>query len=237
MDSVIDDLVRFTNQKLLSLSPDARYIISVSGIPGSGKTTLAGKVAKGLNTISQLDRGLEIAAVVPMDGYHLTRAALDAMSDPVEAHARRGAPFTFDPISLKKLIIKLKEPISSSSAPAIYAPSFDHAKKDPIENDIPILCTQRILIFEGLYLSLATDVWGDISRLFDELWFVEVERSIARNRLIARHVASGIVDSAEAAARRADENDLPNGDYILANKAIPHRVINSVVDEEYAKDK
>ncbi len=31
-----------------------------------------------------------------MDGFHYTRAQLDAMQDPAYAHARRGAPFTFD---------------------------------------------------------------------------------------------------------------------------------------------
>lgn len=71
------------------------------------------------------------------------------MPNPLEAHARRGAPFTFDPAALKKLVQKLKESIEAE-APAIYAPSFDHAKKDPVEDDIAILATQRVLVFEGL---------------------------------------------------------------------------------------
>jgi pantothenate kinase len=86
----------------------------------------------------------------------------------------------------------------------------------------------------GLYLSLTTDIWGEITKLFDELWFVEVDRNVARRRLIARHLASGICDTEEAAAKRADENDLPNGDYIVANMAKPDRVIQNIEDEEYA---
>lgn len=31
-----------------------------------------------------------------MDGYHLRRAQLDSMPNAKEAHARRGAPWTFD---------------------------------------------------------------------------------------------------------------------------------------------
>lgn len=70
------------------------------------------------------------------------------MPNPTEAHARRGAPFTFDPVGLRQLVSKLREPIVAG-APPIYAPSFDHAKKDPVEDDIVILNTQRVLVFEG----------------------------------------------------------------------------------------
>jgi len=34
--------------------------------------------------------------IVPMDGYHYERKALDTFPDPQLAHQRRGAPFTFD---------------------------------------------------------------------------------------------------------------------------------------------
>jgi len=70
------------------------------------------------------------------------------MADPVEAHARRGAPFTFDPVSLKSLIERVKAPLREEEN-IIYAPSFDHAIKDPVEDDIKILSSQRVLIFEG----------------------------------------------------------------------------------------
>lgn len=72
------------------------------------------------------------------------------MADPIEAHARRGAPFTFDPVSLKLLIEQVKAPLGGEEEEnTIYAPSFDHAVKDPVEDDIKILSSQRVLIFEG----------------------------------------------------------------------------------------
>ncbi|CUS14629.1 unnamed protein product [Tuber aestivum] len=231
MEQVIKELVEHTNQKLSTLPSKTRLLISVSGIPGSGKTTLARRVTEGLNAVSKIG---DVAAMIPMDGYHLTRATLSAMPDPIEAHARRGAPFTFDPVSLKLLIQQVKAPLEEEER-LIYAPSFDHAIKDPVEDDIKILSSQRVLIFEGNYLSMGTDVWGDIARLFDELWFVEVDRGIARERLIARHLKAGLADTREAAAKRADENDLPNGDYLVANGLKPHRVIRSVEDQEYAR--
>jgi pantothenate kinase len=36
------------------------------------------------------------AAVVSMDGYHYYKHQLDKFEDPKEAHARRGAAFTFN---------------------------------------------------------------------------------------------------------------------------------------------
>lgn len=87
----------------------------------------------------------------------------------------------------------------------------------------------------GNYLSLKNDIWGTISALFDELWFVSVDREVARKRLIARHLATGLADTPEAAAKRADENDLPNGDFIIANMMAVHRMVRSIPDEDYAR--
>ncbi|KAG0127121.1 P-loop containing nucleoside triphosphate hydrolase protein [Tuber indicum] len=235
MEQAIKELVEHTSQTLSTLPPKTRFLISVSGIPGSGKTTIAKMVAERLNAVSKIG---DVAAMIPMDGYHLTRAALSAMPNPIEAHARRGAPFTFDPVSLKRLIEQVKAPLEEEEK-IIYAPSFDHAVKDPVEDDIKILSSQRVLIFEGSgnYLSMGTEVWGDIARFFDELWFVEVERGVARERLIARHLEAGLADTREAAAKRADENDLPNGDYLIKNGLKPHRIIRSVEDQEHARGK
>lgn len=83
-----------------------------------------------------------------MDGYHYTRAQLDAMPDPATAHARRGAEFTFDGEAFYHLVKRLKEPLTRDT-PTIYAPSFDHAIKDPKENDIAVERTHRVVVLEG----------------------------------------------------------------------------------------
>jgi pantothenate kinase len=90
------------------------------------------------------------------------------MPKSLEAHARRGAPFTFDAVALKNLVLKLTVPITAE-APAIYAPSFDHAKRDPAEDDIAILATQRVIIFEGLSFFLSFSFF--LSLLVVGLWF------------------------------------------------------------------
>lgn len=167
-----------------------------------------------------------------MDGYHLTRAQLSAMPDPQTAHARRGAAFTFDAPAFLELVKKLREPICPETG-TIYAPSFDHAVKDPVANDIPIARSSRIVVMEGNYLSLGTGEWKEAAEMMDELWFVDVNEDVARQRLTKRHVASGIAANEEEGRKRADENDLVNGREIIEGRLNVHEVIYSREDTEW----
>ncbi|KAI0134329.1 phosphoribulokinase/uridine kinase [Xylariales sp. AK1849] len=211
-------------------------MIGIAGIPGSGKTTLSRRVTTSLNALhfQQHPGSAPIATFVPMDGYHHTRAVLSAMDDPVTAHARRGAEFTFDGHSYLKLIESLRRPLSSASAQSIYAPSFDHAVKDPKENDIEIKPGHRIVVFEGNYVTLNKEPWSTAAGLMDLKWFVEVDFDVARKRLVKRHVFAGIAKDEEEAGRRADGNDLVNGREIVEGKVdgIDETVI-SREDEEW----
>ena len=167
-----------------------------------------------------------VAAFVPMDGYHLTRAQLDLMDDSAQAHARRGAEFTFDGGKFLQLVEALRAPLQPSTSggpegPAtgvIYAPSFDHAVKDPRENDIAIRPGHRVVVFEGNYVCLDKEPWRSAAALMDERWFVEVDEKIARKRLVDRHVRAGIAADEVEAGKRADENDLVNGKQVIDNK-------------------
>jgi pantothenate kinase len=169
-----------------------------------------------------------------MDGFHLSRAALSAMPDPATAHARRGAPFTFDAPKFLALVQSLRGPILPSVP--IFAPSFDHAIKDPKENDIVVLPTHRIVVMEGNYLALNKDVWRDAALLFDELWFVEVDFEVARKRLRERHVRAGIVKTIEEGDRRATENDLVNGKEIVDYSLQVHELVQSREDGNWVHE-
>jgi pantothenate kinase len=190
---------------------------------GTGKTSLARAVAAGINQKHAQQAGPEsiepVAMAVPMDGFHLTRAQLSAMPDPVRAHARRGAEFTFDGAAFLALVESLRAPVEATSV-AVLAPSFDHAVKDPVADAIAIGSRQRVVLFEGNYVCLDKDPWRTASdaQHMDERWFVDVDFVVARTRLIKRHVAAGIATDTEAAAARADENDLVNGAEIVAGK-------------------
>ena len=164
-----------------------------------------------------------------MDGYHLSRAQLSAMPDPSTAHARRGAAFTFDAASLLQLVKTLRQPLAPETK-TLYAPSFDHAVKDPVHDDIPIHPTARIVILEGNYLSLGKGQWKEAAELMDELWFVHVDFETAKRRLVSRHVKAGIAKDEEEAGRRADENDLVNGKEIIEGRLDVQEMIFSRED-------
>ncbi|KAK0850783.1 hypothetical protein LTR91_012848 [Friedmanniomyces endolithicus] len=243
MDEQVDRLVNKTWAKHQQTPLSKRLLIAVSGIPGSGKTTLAARVTQRLNALwleqnAGLGSGPRMATFLPMDGYHLTRAQLSAMPDPNTAHARRGAAFTFDAPAFLELVKKLRQPLCAETR-TIYAPSFDHSVKDPVADDLPIAATSRVVVFEGNYLSLGTGApeWKEAAGLMDELWFVDVEEDVARRRLIKRHVMSGIAANEEEAAKRADENDLLNGRDIAEGRLEVHEMVFSREDDEWGPEK
>ena len=170
-----------------------------------------------------------IAACVPLDGFHLTREQLSSLPDAASAHACRGAAFTFDASSFLELVKSLRDPLLPEGK-TIFAPSFDHAIKDPVQDDISIPPTAKIVVFEGNYLSLDRGHWKEAAELMDELWFVEVEVRTARQRLITRHIRTGITANEVEAARRADESDLVNGQEIIAGRLEAQEVITSIED-------
>lgn len=136
-------------------------MVGIAGMPGSGKTTLAGRLAGAL----ERKAGRPLSAAVPMDGFHFTRAELDGMPDPALAHARRGAPWTFDAESYVAALARLKTGGLRRQA----CPSFDHGVGDPVPGDIPVLPTHRIVVTEGNYLLLGA-AGGEQGTHFVALW-------------------------------------------------------------------
>lgn len=191
-------------------------------MPGSGKTNLAERVTKRLNERQvalqpNADSG-PIAAYCPMDGYHYTKAELDKFENPAEAHFRRGAEHTFDGRSFLDLVKSLRAPLDTATTQSIFAPSFDHAAGDPVDDDIEVRPSHRIVVFEGNYVCLDMEPWRTAANLMDLRWFVEVDKAVATRRLARRHVNAGIVKTIEDGVKRAETNDLVNGLQICANK-------------------
>lgn len=220
-------------------------MIAIAGLPGSGKTTVASSVVKRLNECHHKEwqskhpnspgtapYDPDIAYYVPLDGYHLTRAQLAAMPDPEEAAYRRGAPFTFDGEKYFDLVQRLRERILPETT-TIYAPSFDHAMKDPVENDIAIPPTARVVIFEGLYVALDEEPWRKAAKLMDELWFVDVAMETAIERLVYRHVVAGLSPDAQHARTRVMASDMQNGQHILDHRLEVHEMIQSIEDDAW----
>ena len=186
--------------RLDRLDPKQSFWLGIAGAPGSGKSTLAEALSKRIPGTS---------VVIPMDGYHFTRAELDEMPDPELAHLRRGAPFTFDSRRFVADLVRARE-----SGVGMF-PSFDHGVGDPVEGDIELnRDVHRLVIVEGNYLLLDEDPWCRLRTLFDESWFLEVDIDLCLSRVKGRMRAAGM--SEDVADHRIARNDRPNAELVVA---------------------
>ncbi|KAJ7536684.1 hypothetical protein O6H91_12G077600 [Diphasiastrum complanatum] len=204
-------------------SPNSKYLIGIAGSPGAGKSTVAKEVASRVNKLwsaRNSTESAEIAIVVPMDGFHLYRWQLDAMEDPAEAHARRGAPWTFDPASLAKSLATLQNEGQA------YFPSFDHGVGDPIEQDIFVSPKHKLVLVEGNYLLLAEGKWKQLATFFNERWFIDIEIEEAMKRVEERHIATG--KTPRIAKSRVDYNDRLNARIVSTSRRFADLVITSI---------
>lgn len=179
-----------------------RRLVAVAGPPGSGKSTLAEALAQALSKA-----GIA-ASVVPMDGFHLDNAILDARG----LLARKGAPETFDVRGLMRLIPALAD------EEEVFYPVFDRARDLAIAGAGCVGPGCDTVILEGNYLLLAAEPWAGLERSWDLSVALSVPEDELERRLIARWRAHG--HDPEAARARAEANDLPNA-RLVARASLP----------------
>ena len=193
-----DDLAAELRQRAAQLTGDTQFWIGLAGGPGSGKSTLAEALRSRLG---------ELLTIIPLDGYHYYRSELDGMEDPEEAHARRGAPFTFNSTKFVDDLIKARDAGEGAF------PSFDHRAGDPVEADIQLPKGPQIVLVEGNYLLLDTEPWRQLrERVFDETWFLDVPVPECNRRVGERHVKTGLTE--EQAQLRVATNDSINAELV-----------------------
>lgn len=177
----------------------ARVLIAIAGPPGSGKSTLAEAVVQALT-----DAG-HAAALVPMDGFHLDNATLQARG----RLARKGAPDTFDAAGFVTLLQMLK------AGGPVAVPVFDRAQDRVIPAAAQVPAATRICVVEGNYLMLDQAPWSAASSLWDYSVFLDVAQPELERRLIRRWRDHGL--DAAAAQDRVEGNDLPNAVHVLTH--------------------
>ncbi|KAL6298167.1 P-loop containing nucleoside triphosphate hydrolase protein [Sparassis latifolia] len=240
MDRIAVELAEYLAQFLQSTDPSARLLVGIAGVPASGKSTLVQHIVDYLNDTLPLGNEpsrtddttrKDVAVSVGLDGWHLTRAQLDALPDPKLAHDRRGAHWTFDAVAYVDFVRVLRQPRSEE---VIYAPTFSHVIKDPTPYAVPVFAHNRIVLIEGLYTFLGITPWRTAAEMLDERWWIDVSEEEAQKRLVARHVESGVAKELEEAMWRSRENDAPNGRFIKENMLKPTKIIHSVEDPRFS---
>ncbi|KAH0838852.1 P-loop containing nucleoside triphosphate hydrolase protein [Lanmaoa asiatica] len=213
----------------------ARLLIAIAGVPASGKTSFAARLVQRINALLKThpspSQSESEAILIGVDGWHLTRAQLDAMDDPKRAHDRRGIHWTFDAPAYVDFVARLRHSFPTDhSDPDIYAPSFDHALKDPTPDAVVIKPSHRIVVIEGLYTMLDIDPWRRAAAQMDERWWVHIDPARAKTRLVKRHVQTGIAKDMDEAVWRAENNDEDNGRFISRNLFAVTYTIQSIDD-------
>ena len=177
-----------------------RKILGIVGPPGCGKSTLAAAL---------LDLLGDDAVAVPMDGYHLANVELARLG----RAGRKGAEDTFDSAGYVSLLRRLKDQQGNE---IVYAPEFRREIEEPIANAIPVFPETQLVITEGNYLLFDHGHWAGVSELLDEIWYVDIDHSVRRERLVKRHMHFG--RSQSAAEDWVANTDEPNAVRIEATK-------------------
>jgi pantothenate kinase len=179
-----------------------RYLVGIAGAPGSGKSTLSAELSRRLNAQGRK------TVVVPMDGFHLDNAILDARG----LRPRKGAPETFDAPGFLRMVRALK------TGDEVFAPIFDRTRDIAIAGAVAVPAAARVVIVEGNYLMFDEAPWSELASLWDASVRVDVPMPELRARLIQRWL--NLNHSSAVATRRAEGNDIPNAQRVI-NHALP----------------
>lgn len=212
-------------QEILEKQPAVaprRYVLGIAGIPGSGKSTLAQELWATLNRTSPGP----VTALVPMDGFHLRNAELDARG----LRSRKGSPITFDATAYIELLRQARD---SSPEKPLRFPVYDRALHEPVLRDMPeqtIAPETRIVITEGNYLLLDREPWRELAGVLDACWFIDTPIEQSKQWIIARHIRGG--RSEADAIAHYQLNDLPNAQFVLEHLRKPDRVLRLVSETQ-----
>lgn len=157
------------------LDSGQRSILGIVAPPGAGKSTLAQALAA-----QYPDR----VQVVPMDGFHLANSELLRLG----RSGRKGAPDTFDAAGYAHLLQRLAQ---QGEREVVYAPDYRREIEEAVAGAIAVLPATRLIVTEGNYLLLDDSPWPRVREQIDEVWYLDVDEALRRERLLQRHMFFG----------------------------------------------
>lgn len=196
----IDELIELIESHRSRGDPARRVMVAIAGPPGVGKSTVA----------EQLNKRVPDSCVVPMDGFHLDNALLKQQG----LMATKGAPNTFDVDGFRVLLQRL----AADDGP-VHIPVFDRDADLSRAAARTVTPDDRVMLIEGNYLLLAEAPWSSLAGVFDLSLALTVPRELLERRLVDRWLEQGM--DPDAARERAMQNDIPNGERVLAGSCQP----------------
>lgn len=186
-----------------SAAGGARIAIGMAGGPGTGKSTLAAELVTMLNAVRPGS-----AALVPMDGFHMKHAKIEAMGQT----DYKGAPHTFEGAAFVSFLHHLKH-----ASAVVSGPGYSRKIEDTVDDAFAVQPEVKVLVVEGNYLLLTDGPWTGVRSLLDYAVFVHVPRDIVEARLMKRHGEEGLFSEERNRAHIA-RNDLPNYDLVEGSR-------------------
>lgn len=190
-----------------------RQLLGVTGAPAAGKSTLTEVLLDRLRSVDRL--GPDAVGHLPMDGFHLADVQLERLG----ARDRKGAPDTFDVDGYVAALTRLRERPDRT----LFAPGFERELEQPIAAAVAIEPAARLVVTEGNYLLLRSGGWESVRPLLAEVWYVDLDPAVRRERLAARHVRFG--KSPAAARAWVDRSDEANAELVAATRTAADVVV------------
>lgn len=180
-----------------------RAAFGMAGGPGTGKSTLAVELVARLNADKP-----GLAAYVPMDGFHMKHAKLEALGTAQD----KGMPHTFEGAAFADFLARLK----AADGP-VSGPGYSRRIEDVVQDAFTVEARVRLLVVEGNYLLLDTPPWDRIRPMLDLAAFIDVPRETVRARLLKRHAEEGLFTE-ERNREHIERVDLTNYDLVKRSR-------------------
>jgi len=197
--SQIADIDRLAAEIPAMVDRKRMVCVSIAGPPGSGKSTIAAQLCARLGPC---------CCVIPMDGFHLDNATLEARG----LRSVKGAPETFDLAGFAKLIEELKHGVKR------HFPTFDRDSDSVVDQGGLVPDEVSVLLFEGNYLLFDEEGWADLADSWDASIWLDVPEDVLEDRLTQRWLDHGL--PRDEALARAQRNDLVNARRVV-RRALP----------------